>query len=156
VVPVEPVADVIAAVVLAGVALGGLSVTSRVRFARQPGAFRCRLGTPPYSRVRKGSRWRLCRTRARWVSDVLIVQSGLLRLGATPMAAHVASDTVVRTLSPSEVRGLGKRPAVLLLTLDDQLPLEVAVAEASRPLLVGPYLAAGLTDLPRAPREQGA
>jgi hypothetical protein len=152
----EPVAVVIAAVVLTGVVLGGLSVTNAVRFARQPGAFRCRLGTPPYPRIRKGKRWRLRRTRARWVSDVLVVQCGLLRLGVTPMAAHIASGTVVRTLSPSEVRGLGRRPAVLSLAVDGQPPLEVAVAEASRLLLVGPYLAAGLSDLPRAPREHGA
>jgi hypothetical protein len=33
---------------------------------------------------------------------------------------------------------------------------EIAVAGASRLLLVGPYLAAGLSELPRAPREQGA
>jgi hypothetical protein len=154
----DPVAAVIAAVVLAGFALGALSVTSGIRFARQPGAFRCRVGTSPYSRMRMryGRRWRLRRTRARWVSDVLIVQSGLLRLGATPMAARVASDTVVRTLCPSEVRGLGKRPATLLLDLEDRAPLEVAVAEASRLLLVGPYLTAGLAGLPRAPRDQGA
>jgi hypothetical protein len=155
-VAVEPVADVLAAVVLTAVTLGALSVTNRLRFARQPGAFRCRLGTPPYPRVPEATRWRRRRTRARWVSDVLIVQSGLLRLSATPLVAHVASDTAVRSLLPSEVRGLGKRPAVLRVTLEDQTPLEVAVAEASRALLVGPYLAAGLSGLPRAPREHGA
>ena len=104
----EPVADVLAAVVLASVTLGALSGRSRVRVTGQPGAFRCRLDTPPYPRTPTGTRWRLRRTWARWVSDVLVVRSGLLRLAATPMAAHVASDTVVRTLCPSEIRGLGE------------------------------------------------
>jgi hypothetical protein len=152
---VEPIADVLAAVALAGVLLGGLSVSSRVRFARQPGAFRCRLGTPSSPGRATGTRWRRRRTRARWVSDVLVVQSGVLRLAAATLPAHVAARTSVRMVSPLEVRGLGRRPAALLLVLEDQTRLEVAVAEDSRLLVVGPYLAAALSGLPRATREHG-
>jgi hypothetical protein len=153
---VRIVGDIIAVVVLQLVALGAVSTTSRVRFARLPGAFRCRLGTPQYPASSGETRWRLRRTRARWVSDVLVVQSGFLRLGATPMAARIATGAVVRTAAPLEVRGLGRRPASLLLSVEDRGTVEVAVAEADRFLLVGPYLAAGLSGLPRAPRERGA
>jgi hypothetical protein len=152
---VEPIPDVIAAVALAAVLLGALSVIGRVRFARQPGAFRCRLGTPSCPGESTGTRWRRRRTRARWVSDVLIVQSGLLRLGVAALPAHVAAHTSVRVLSHLEVRGLGRRPAALLLVLEDRTRLEVAVAGANRSLLVGPYLAAALSGLPRATREHG-
>jgi len=147
--------DVLAAVALAGVLLGALSVTSRVRFARQPGAFRCRLGTPALPGEPMGTRWRRRRTRARWVSDVLIVQAGVLRLAAAALPAQVAAHTSVRMLSHLEVRGLGRRPAALLLVLEDRTRLEVAVAEPSRPLLVGPFLVAGLSGLPRTTREHG-
>jgi hypothetical protein len=153
---VRLVADVTGAVVLTVVTLAALSVTTRVRFARRPGAFRCRLGTGAYPRRRRDARWRLRRTTAMWVSDVLVVRTGLLRLGVTPMAARIAPGEAVRTLGSSEVRGLGRRPAALVLSLENRETLEIAVAEASRLLLVGPYLAAGLSDLPTAPRERGA
>jgi hypothetical protein len=153
---VQPVGDVIVVVVLGLVALVATSVASRMRFARQPGAFRCRLGTPQHPRSPERTRWRLRRTRARWVSDVLIVQSGLLRLGATPLAAHIAPDAVVRSVGGLEVRGLGRRPAALVLSLEDRSPLEIAAADGNRLLLVGPYLVAGLSGLPSSPRQHGA
>jgi hypothetical protein len=151
----DSVVDVLVAVALTGVLLGALSVTSRVRFARRTGAFRCRLGAPACPGEPGGTRWRRRRTRARWVSDVLIVQSGVLRVATTPLEAHVAARTSVRLLSHLEVRGLGRRPSALVLTLHDRTRLEVAVAEGDRFLLVGPYLAAALSGLPRPTREFG-
>jgi len=82
-------------------------------------------------------------------------QSGVLRLAAAALPAQVAAHTSVRMLSHLEVRGLGRRPAALLLVLEDRTRLEVAVAEPSRPLLVGPFLVAGLSGLPRTTREHG-
>ena len=55
---------------------------------------------------------------------MLVVQSGLLRLGATPMAARIAPEAVVRTVGPLEVRGLVRRPASLLLSLEDAVPTD--------------------------------
>jgi hypothetical protein len=147
---------VLAAVVSsATVTLLVLSVASRIRFARQPDSFRCRLG-PPSPRRRKRARWWLRRTRARWVNDVLLIQSGPLRLGVTPVAARIARDATVESLGPFEVRGLGWRPVALRLTSAEGRRLEVAVAEKNRTLLVGPFLTAIVAGLPRAPREHGA
>ena len=53
-------------------------------------------------------RWRFRRTRVVWVGDVLLVQSGLLRLGVTPVCAQIPREVSVESLEPSEVRGWGR------------------------------------------------
>ena len=90
-----------------------------------------------------------------WVSDVLLVQSGALRLSTTPVAASVARDVTVESLRRADVRGLGRRPVALRLTGRAGLRLEIAVAEPDRTLLVGPFLVAALANLPKAPRDGG-
>ena len=76
-------------------------------------------------------------------------------LGVVPLAARVSPGAVLRPVSAAEVRRLGPRPWALLLTTEDRVPVDVAVAESDRELLVGPYLAASLDGLPSAPREKG-
>ncbi|MGY1742963.1 MULTISPECIES: hypothetical protein [unclassified Blastococcus] len=86
---------------------------------------------------------------------MLLVRSGFLRLWLTPVEAGVAEDATVRRLLPDEVRGLGLHPVALSLATPDGRPWEVAVARPDADRLVGPFLAAALADLPRAPRERG-
>jgi hypothetical protein len=61
----------------------------------------------------------------------------------------------VQPLGSAEVRGLGCRPVSLRLTTEDGGQLEVAVAEQNAGRLVGPFLTAGMSGLPRAPHERG-
>ena len=103
-----------------------VSALSRWRFGRLPGAFRCRLGPSSRGRLRRAA-WRVRRTRAVWLHDVLLVQSGLLRLGVTPVAPELARETSVEALGPSEVRGLGAHAVALRLTA------ETAARSSSRP-----------------------
>jgi hypothetical protein len=138
-------------------AAGTLVVVSglvRLRFGRLPGAFRCRLGPRPRWR-REDAAWRVRRTRAVWHDDVLLVQSGILRLGVTQVAAQIAPDASVETLAPFTVRGFGLHPVALRLTADDGRPLVVATSIRFRTALVGPYLAATVPGLPQAPRGHG-
>ena len=74
--------------------------------------------------------------------------------GVRPIAVRVPRDTVARPLRPGEVRGLGRRPVSLRLTSRDGARVEVAVAEESSSLLVGPFLTAdpGLHRAPPDPR----
>ena len=132
----------------------GLSAHSRIRFARRPQAFRCRLSHAPGRRRGSRSRWRHSGTRAVWVSDVLLVQSGLLRLGVTALPARLGPAARLRPHSADEVPRLGAHPVGLALTVDGQGPLEIAVAQKDRTLVVGPYLVAALPGLPRVPRQR--
>jgi hypothetical protein len=147
----------IAAACLAGAAatLVVLSVRARFRFRRLPGSFRCRLG-PGSRRRRAPSAWRIRRTRAVWARDVLLVQSGALRLGITPVCASVARHAAVEELEPFTTRGLGLHAVALTLTADDGRSVVVATAGRDRTTLAGPFLAAALPGLPRAPRGQAS
>lgn len=139
-------------VLVAGVApLLALSVVARIRFVRRLATFRCRLG-PPRAPWRRKARWRLRRTRAAWVSDVLVIQTGLLRLWTTPTAVVLPRDAIARRVRSHEVRGLGARPVTLRLKTQDGADLEIAVAAESAEPLVGPFLAAAVAEQPPAPR----
>ena len=137
-------------------ALAAMALIARRRFRAAGGAFRCRVRTPTGGRRRRWPRWPLRRTRARWVHDVFLLQSGRLGLSVLPLAARIAPGAVLRPVPEAEVRGLGPRPWALLLTTEDRVAVDVAVAETDRDLLVGPYLSAVLDGLPSAPREKGA
>jgi hypothetical protein len=138
----------------AAVTLAVLSCLSRFRFRRRPGAFRCRLGPPARSRWH-GVPWRIRRTRAVWVENVLLVQSGALRLGVTPLAVQLPLDATVEPIEPFTVRGLGVHVVALRLTADDGRQLVVATSIRDRTALVGPFLAAAVPGMPSAPRERG-
>jgi hypothetical protein len=143
-----------ACVATAAGTLAVVSGLSRWRFGRLPGAFRCRLG-PPSGWRRHRAQWRVRRTRAVWLDDVLLVQSGFLRLGVTPVSPEVDREASVESLEPFEVRGLGLRPVALRLESGDGGPLVVATCARNRTELVGPFLAASIAGLPTARREHG-
>lgn len=132
-----------------------LTVWGKVRYARRLPSFRCRLGPPTARWRRRRARWRLRRSWATWVDDVLLVRSGALRLWLTPLPVGIAREVTVQALGPGEVRGLGRRPVALRFTLRDAGELEIAVAADSADRLVGPFLTAALAGLPHAPRERG-
>lgn len=140
---------VLVAVASIATVTAALSVHSRIRFARRPQAFRCRLARSPGRHWGRHARWRLTGTRALWVSDVLLVQSGLLRLGVTAMAPRLGPAAKLRPLSADDVPRLGPHPVGLTLLVDGEHPLEIAVARKDRTLVVGPYLVAALPGLPR-------
>jgi hypothetical protein len=117
--------------------------------------FRCRLGPPTARRRRRGARWRLRRTRAAWVDDVLVVRSGALRLWLAPVSLSAARDVRVRVLSADEVRGLGPHPVVLSFDRRDGPRFEVAAAAEDADRLAGPFLAATLSVAPGAVDERG-
>jgi hypothetical protein len=74
-------------------------------------------------------------------------------MGIQAVAAELAPGTVLE-YAPLDVR-LGLHPISLRMTTDDGDVIDVAVALASRTLLAGPFLAAAIPGLPRAPREHG-
>ena len=137
------------------VTLAVLTVWGKVRYARRLPSFRCRLGPPTSRRRARHSRWRLRRTRAAWVDDVLLVRSGALRLWLTPLSVHDAAETQLGALSPGEVRGLGPSPVALKVTAPGAGGLEIAVASENADRLVGPFLTTALSGLPDAPRGRG-
>ncbi|HSK25395.1 MAG TPA: hypothetical protein VK894_00615 [Jiangellales bacterium] len=135
---------------------GGLVVAgaARAAFARGHETFRCTLRVRG-ARRRPGERqgWPRSRTRARWVHDVLVVRRGLLVPRIEVLAVR-APEEAVRRLVGGEVRGLGAEPLCLVLRLDDGRMVEVAAAAPDRTLLVGPFLAAAMRELPDGPAEQ--
>ena len=135
--------------------LAVLSVLSRRRFGRLPGAFRCRLG-PPSGWRRHRAVWRVRRTRAVWLHDVLVIQSGFLRLGMTTVFPTIAREASVEALVPFEVRGLGLHAVALRLIAEDGRPLVVATSVLDRTALVGPFLTAAVAGLPTSPRDHDA
>jgi hypothetical protein len=132
-----------------------LSLGARLRYARRFALFRCRLGPPRSRWRRRHARWRLGRCRAVWLGDVLLVQSGILRLFLDPVATGVPPAAGLRQLSRGDVRGLGGRPVGLRLLGPGGAELEIAVPAAAAEKVTGPFLTAALAELPRAPRDQG-
>jgi hypothetical protein len=132
-----------------------LTVWGRLRYARRMPSFRCRVGPPTARWRRKRARWQLRRTHASWVDDVLLLRSGVLRLWLTPLVVGVGPEVSVEVLEPGDVRGLGAHPLALAFTTADGGGLEIAVAHRDAGRLVGPFLTAGMSGLPRAPRERG-
>ena len=143
-------AGALAVLVLVGACVGVAAWTVRRRFRRLPGAFSCRIRRGTAARLR----WH--RTRARWLREVLIVQSGPLGLSLTALALQIAPRAVLHPVTAHGVHGLGDRPCALLFRGDDGLPVELAVAAEDRTLLVGPYLTAALNGLPSARQEPGS
>ena len=108
--------------------VAAFTVWARIRYARRLSFFRCRLGSPTGGRRRRRARWRLRRSWATWVGDVLLVRSGALRLWLTPLPVGVARDVTVEALESGEVRGLGRRPVALRFTVGGAREFEIAVA----------------------------
>jgi hypothetical protein len=53
----------------------------------------------------------------------------------------------MRFAAPGEATGLGRRPLVMELRLDDDTVVAVAAADRDRTLLAGPFLAAAIATL---------
>jgi hypothetical protein len=136
---------------------GGIVVGWRERaaFGRTDGAFFCKLraanGSPWITGV--PARWTRRRSRAVWVHDVLVVHGGLFRPRTLAVPARIPEEPI-RYVSDKSIRGLGDTPLVLRLRLDDGDLIDIAANDAHRTLLVGPFLAAAIPGLPRAPTQR--
>ncbi|BAL87026.1 hypothetical protein AMIS_18060 [Actinoplanes missouriensis 431] len=116
------------------------------------GAFACRVracGPPPSGWRRLRPRWSR-RLLAHWAGEALVVRRGpvLHRIVRLPARAAVSG---VHHLSRSDARRCGSRSIAVRLRLADGALIEVTTGRAERIDLVGPYLAAAVNDLPRAP-----
>ena len=128
---------------------------SRRRFCESGEAFRCRLRLvghpcalwPTLTRRWSRPMWAL------WEDDVLVVRRG-------PAAGRVI---LLRTQSPVDVvhsllfeapRLCGSRPIGQVLKIWDRARIEVATGAEDRLAVVGPYLAAAINDLPKAPESR--
>jgi hypothetical protein len=141
----------VVAVLLVLLGTGVAARRSKRRFIEAGDAFRCRLracGGTPASWPRLTGRWSR-RMWARWDGDVLVVRRGPVFARAMVLRATV-SRVGVYVLPVRDTRGRGRAIAVGLRLCDDSR-VDVAAAEQTRVALVGPYLAAAINDLPRAP-----
>src|SRR3954452_11123444 len=98
-----PVLGMAGSALLIGATVAVVAVWARLHYARRLTSFRCRVGPPAARWRRRRARWRVRRTRASWVDDVLLLRSGALRLWLTPFAVGVAREVSVQELGPGEV-----------------------------------------------------
>lgn len=150
----KPLLTAVAVVLLLGVAT--VLYVRRRRLVNADGAFRCRVRLTAgrcsgWPRLRH--QWSRHRLLARWDGDDLVVRRGLLLLAAVTLRGRIR-HAGVHQLGPFEVTGLGHRPVSVKFDLPDGSRIEVAAMDLDRTRLVGPYLAAALHDLPRAPRRR--
>jgi hypothetical protein len=123
---------------------------SRQRFQAVGSAFRCRLRV----RGHRSRRWPLLGRQwsrpmwARWDGDVLIVRRGPGR--AIRLHTRSLMDGV-QNLIVGAPRWCGSRPVGVVLQIGDGSRIEVAAGADHRLEVVGPYLAAAVSDLPKAP-----
>jgi hypothetical protein len=136
-----------------------LAMTQYLRWRRvvhADGAFRCKIRlsagrSEQWPRLR--DRWSRRRLRARWVGDELVVWRRPVLLLPVRLRARICRDGIYR-LTVLDVKRCGYRPVAIEIELSDGSRIEVATTDAARVELVGPYLAAALKDLPRAPRRR--
>jgi hypothetical protein len=143
--------SLLALTLLALVAVG-IAVRRRRSPRRAGTAFRCRLR----ARSRTGTAWRRLTRRwsrpmwAMWVGDELVVRRGPVFDREIVLRARVTSAGVY-VPARGRARWWGHHPIAVGLTVSDGSWVEVAADEEARMALVGPYLAAAVNDLPRAP-----
>jgi len=125
---------------------------SRQRFQDSGDAFRCRLRVRGY----RSAIWPSLRRHwsrpmwARWDDNVLIVRRGPGLARAIPLHTQWAEGGVCSLLFQAP-RLCGSRPIGVVLRIWDGSRIQVAAPTGDRMTVVGPYLAAALNDLPRAP-----
>jgi hypothetical protein len=138
--------------VLFVVTTAGAERRGRQHFAEQDDAFLCRVracGSSPRS-------WRSLRRRwsrpmwAVWDREMLEIRRGPVA-DRTVRLAVVVSPSGVHGLPWGDVTGCGWRAVAVQLWGADGSVLELIAPDEARADLVGPYLAAAITDLPRAP-----
>ena len=124
----------------------------RQRIAEHDDAFLCRVracGSAPRN-------WRWLRRRwsrpmwAVWDRETLEIRRGPIADRTVRLAA-VVSPSGVHGLPWGDVTGCGWRAVAVQLWCADGSVLELIAPDESRTDLVGPYLAAATSDLPRAP-----
>jgi hypothetical protein len=132
--------------------IGMIARSSRRRFQDAGAAFRCRLRV----RGHRSAIWRSlgrhwCRPMwARWDDDVLIVRRGPVLAWTIALRTQSLADGVHNLLVEAP-RWCGPRPIGVLLQVWDGSWIEVAAATDDPLEVVGPYLAAAISDLPGAP-----
>jgi hypothetical protein len=137
---------------LAVLVVGMVARRSRRRFQDSDAVFRCRLRVLGH----RSAIWRsLGRHWSRpmwalWDDDVLIVRRGPVLARTIPLRAQLPVEGVHHLLSEAP-RLCGSRPLGVVLKVWDGSRIEVAAATGDRLRVVGPYLAAAISDLPRAP-----
>ena len=147
------VADVIIGLLSACLALVLVGLSNLIRFANDPASFVCRAARlTRHGWQRDRMRWGWLRTRAKWVNDVLILQSGPLWMRSVTIAVVLPKGAQIEAEPPSSVRRLGPRPQSLWIECGDVLPLKIAVREPDRTKLAGPFVAAAIGGLPTPPR----
>ncbi|HZB48951.1 MAG TPA: hypothetical protein VE547_07630 [Mycobacteriales bacterium] len=140
------VLQVLASVLASAVAVGVAASWHHRRCLDRAGAsFRCQIWSlagfrPGRRRSRPG------RARAVWIHDVLLVQRGRLFPRLLALSVRLPDDSM-RFAAPGEATGLGRRPLVMELRLDDDTVVAVAAADRDRTLLAGPFLAAAIATL---------
>ena len=130
----------------------GIAARRRRRFRGAGAAFRCRLRARSFTCTawrRLTRRW----TRpmwAMWVGDELVVRRGPVFDREIVLRARVTSAGVY-VLARGKARWRRHHPIAVGLTVSDGSWVEVAADGEARMALVGPYLAAAINELPRAP-----
>ncbi|AEV84907.1 hypothetical protein ACWT_3883 [Actinoplanes sp. SE50] len=114
---------------------------TRRAFAEDGPAFRCR--------VRFRRRWSR-RMWACWAGELLLIRRGPVFDRTLRLPVRVLPPGVHR-LPAGTGRRCGPDPIVVRLVAADGTVFAVVAAGADRVELVGPYLAAAFSDLPRAP-----
>ncbi|MBG0567180.1 hypothetical protein I4J89_37610 [Actinoplanes sp. NEAU-A11] len=125
---------------------------SRRHFIDGGSAFWCRIrtsGGPPRAWRRLRRQWSR-RMWARWSGDELVVRRGPVFDRTIRLTARV-SPVGVYVVPPGEAKRCGQHPIAVRLWLRDGSLVEVTATEAERTELVGPFLAAAFSDLPKAP-----
>ncbi|GGQ48893.1 hypothetical protein [Couchioplanes azureus] len=140
-------------VVLLAAAIGAdlAAWRSRRRFIDSGETFRCRVrtcGDPSPAWPRLGRRWSRPMW-ATWAGDVLTVRRGPVFARTVSLRARVSAG--VYTLATRDARRCGTHPVAVRVLTPDGCRLEIATDGEARLALVGPYLAAAVNDLPRAP-----
>ena len=87
---------------------------------------------------------------ARWDDDVLLVRRGPGLARTIPLRTQSPVDGV-RSLLFDAPRLCGPRPIGVVLKIWDGSRIEVAASAENRMAVVGPYMAAAISDLPQAP-----
>ncbi|MEV6596259.1 hypothetical protein AB0M36_05255 [Actinoplanes sp. NPDC051346] len=142
---------VIVALLVAAIGVDIAACRGRRRFVAANEAFRCRIRaggcrSAIWPRLR---RWWSRPMWATWVDDALMVRRGPVFARMVELRARVSDG--VYTLAPGAPRRCGTHPIAVRLLMGDGGQLEIATDSAERLALVGPYIAAAVNDLPRAP-----
>jgi hypothetical protein len=123
--------------------MGGVvlaAVLSRRAFRRGPGVFRCKLRAGPGDAVAGIDRWPRRPSDAVWVHDVLLVHHGLALIRVEPLG--VAGVAECAPGADGEPRGLGSRPSMLTLVVDDGAEVQLAAPGDLSDTMAGPFLGA--------------